>query len=132
MLGKFFAIHPAAGEAIARETKCFQTFRRLARQVQLVMGMNPKNCTIFALGLLAGTAVTLYALPIARREAQRKSTALANKIAHQIEDTVSETSGKTREGLRKISENIATQKQAVVDSVTAAKQAYRDSVALNA
>lgn len=94
--------------------------------------MNPKNCTIFALGLLAGTAVTLCALPIARREAQRKSSALANKIAHQIENKVTETSGKTRESIRKFGENISTQKQAVVESVTAAKQAYKDSVALNA
>jgi hypothetical protein len=96
------------------------------------MGMNPKYCTIFALGLLAGTAVTLCALPIARREAQRKSSALANKIAHQIENTVAETSGKTREGIRKIGENITTQKQAVVDGVTAAKQAYKHGVAQNA
>jgi Na+/phosphate symporter len=94
--------------------------------------MNPKNCTIFALGLLAGTAVTLCALPSARREAQRKTSELGDKIANRIENienTVSETSAKTREGIRKIGENITTQKQAVANSLTAAKEAYRTSAA---
>lgn len=96
------------------------------------MGMNPKNCTIFALGLLAGTAATLCALPIARREAQRKTSALANRISTQIENTVSEASSKTKEGIRKIGDNITTQKHAVAESVEAAKQAYKQGVAANA
>lgn len=103
------------------------------------MGMNPKNCTIFALGLLAGTAATLCALPIARREAQRKSSALANRIGTQIENkiaqvenTVVEASDKTRESIRKIGENVATQKKAVVESLSAAKQAYKDGATVNA
>jgi hypothetical protein len=96
------------------------------------MGMNPKNCTIFALGLLAGTAATLCALPIARREAQRKTSALANHIGTQIEGAVSEASSKTKESIRKISDNLTTQKQAVVESVAAAKQAYKEGVASNA
>ncbi len=94
--------------------------------------MNPKNCTIFALGLLAGTAVTLCALPGARREAQRKTSALGDKIASQVENTVTEASSKTREGIRKIGENISTQKQAVANSLTAAKEAYKSSAAANA
>ncbi len=94
--------------------------------------MNAKNCTIFALGLLAGTAATLCALPIARREAHRKTSALANRITNQIESTVSEASCKTKDGIRKIGDNIATQKQAVVESVTAAKQAYMSGIAASA
>lgn len=90
--------------------------------------MNPKNCTIFALGLLAGSAATLLALPIARREAQRKSTALAHRISKQVEGTVTETTEKTRQGIREFGDSVATQKKAVLDSLQAAKQAYQKGV----
>lgn len=90
--------------------------------------MNPKNCTIFALGLLAGSAATLLALPIARREAKRKSAALTQRISKQIEGTVTETAEKTRQGIREWGDSVSTQKKAVLNSLQAAKQAYQHGV----
>lgn len=78
--------------------------------------------------MLAGTAVTLCALPIARREAQRKSSDLAHRIANQVESSVAETTGKTRTAIRKLGENVTAHKEAVVTSVNAAKDAYRNAV----
>lgn len=77
---------------------------------------------------MAGTAITLYSLPIARREAQKKSKAMANSLNGRIQRAVAETSERARETASRIEENVLSHKQAIAESVGAAKQAYREAL----
>ena len=98
--------------------------------------MNSKEFTIFALGLVAGAAVTLVSSPGIRRQVRQNAEQLGSEAKRRVEAFGSEARQHAdqlaTEAMSKINQArdaVSTHKAAAANSFDAAKDAYKTSVA---